>query len=173
MSKSALTLREGNLTFHFNANCQPQKYDDWAFYRRQFQSVAGGCKAIDFVCLEGDSAWLIEVKDYRQHPRIKTIDLDEELALKTRDTLAGLAAASMQATNGQKLFAREVFTKKKWRVALHIEQKRSRSKLFTPVADPAKIIMKLRKSLKAIDAHPKVVSIKKPAPGAPWSVTSP
>ena len=36
---------------------------------------------------------LIEVKDYRFHPRTKPIPLCDEVALKVRDTLAGLAAA--------------------------------------------------------------------------------
>ena len=83
------TITEGALTFSFPAGCQASKYDDWSFYSNQFQPVANGCKAIDILCVEGNVSWLIEVKDYRWHPRTKAIDIAGELATKVRDTLAG------------------------------------------------------------------------------------
>jgi hypothetical protein len=44
------------------------KYDDSAFHRNQFQSFAGGSKAMDAVAFSADDTlWLIEVKDYRRH----------------------------------------------------------------------------------------------------------
>ena len=82
-------IEEGDLKFTFPDHCEAHKYDEWAFYRNQFQSVAGGSKAVDIVCVSGDTAWLIEIKDYRRHPRTKVIDIDDELARKVRDTLAG------------------------------------------------------------------------------------
>ena len=68
-------IREGDLTFSFPDQCEAGKYDDWAFYRNQFQSAAGGSKAVDVLCLADGVAWLVEIKDYRQHPRTKLIDL--------------------------------------------------------------------------------------------------
>ena len=35
-------IEEGDLTFSFPDHCKAGKYDDWAFYRNQFQAVAGG-----------------------------------------------------------------------------------------------------------------------------------
>ena len=40
-------ISEEGVTFCFPDNCEAGKYDDWAFYRNQYQSVAGGSKAID------------------------------------------------------------------------------------------------------------------------------
>ena len=37
-------LTEGNLEFRFQSDAA--HYDEWAFYRNQFQNVAGGSKAI-------------------------------------------------------------------------------------------------------------------------------
>lgn len=58
---------EGSLAFRFPDNCQASKYEDWAFYRNQFQAIAKGSKAVDFVCVTDAACWLVEIKDYRQH----------------------------------------------------------------------------------------------------------
>lgn len=69
------------------------------------------------------SLWLIEVKDYRQHQRTKTLDFAQEIAQKVCDTLAELAAAQCNA-NDQKeqTFAQDALSRKKMRVVLHLEQ---------------------------------------------------
>ena len=98
-------IEEGDLTFSFPDHCEAGKYDDWAFYRNQFQAVAGGSKAVDILCLcladrlADRVAWLVEIKDYRRHRRTKSIDLWDEVATKVRDTLSGLAAASANAND--------------------------------------------------------------------------
>lgn len=92
-------IREGGLTFCFSTSCHAAKYDDWAFYRNQFQSIANGCKAVDILCVEGNSSWLIEIKNYRSYPRTKVITITEEIAIKVRDTLGGLAAAAKYAND--------------------------------------------------------------------------
>ena len=71
-------IEEGGLTFSFPDHCEAGKYDEWSFYREQFQSAAGGSKAVDMLCIADDVAWLIEVKDYRHHRRAKAIDLCDE-----------------------------------------------------------------------------------------------
>ena len=93
-------IEEGDLKFSFPDHCEAGKYDEWSFYRNQFQSVASGSKAVDILCLSDDAAWLIEIKDYRLHPRQKLIDIDDEVASKVRDTLAGLAAARRWHSSG-------------------------------------------------------------------------
>ena len=85
---------EGDLTFCFPDDWQVTKFDGWSFYRNQFQQVCGGAKAIDILALAPDYClWLIEVKDYRQQRRAKTIELTDEIAYKVRDSLAALVAA--------------------------------------------------------------------------------
>ena len=75
-------IEEGDLKFSFPDHCEAGKYDEWSFYRKQFQSVADGSKAVDILCLSDDAAWLIEFKDYRKHPRQKLIDIGDEVASK-------------------------------------------------------------------------------------------
>lgn len=97
-------FHEGRLTFTFPDPLEAAQYDSWAFYRNQFNSAFGGTKAIDFICIDNDKTWLIEVKDYRANRRTKAIDLADEIALKVRDTLAGLAQQSpMQITKASGL----------------------------------------------------------------------
>jgi len=93
------------LSFRFRDGCHASKYDDWSLYRNQFQPIAGGCRAVDILCVEGGVSWLIEIKDYRQYRRTKVIDIAAELASKVRYTLAGLASQPKQrmwSSNGNK-----------------------------------------------------------------------
>ena len=75
------TISEGDLTFQFPSGSHVGKYDDWAFYRNQFSKIPG-TKAVDFVCVHGTECWLIEVKDYRFHPRTKPTNIAHEVARK-------------------------------------------------------------------------------------------
>ena len=146
------TIKEGDLTFSFPADCRASKYDDWSFCRSQFHRVAGGCKAIDILCVEDDVAWLIEIKDYRQHPRTKAIDIADELSIKIRDTLAGLASAAKMANKaGDLRHARQsLASRRRWRVVLHLEQPATQSKLRPKAIDTASLLSKLRmRKLKA------------------------
>ncbi len=123
------TIAEGSLKFHFPDNCRVGKYDAWAFYRNQFQSVATGSKAIDMVCVTDDVCWLVEIKDYRKCRRSKPINIDKELATKVRDTLAGLASAAKNANDcKERELARQTLAgSRRWRVVLHLEQPSKRT----------------------------------------------
>ena len=157
--------------FSFPDHCEAGKYDEWAFYRNQFQPVAGGSKAVDILCVADDAAWLIEVKDYRQHRREKSNDLGDEIAGKVRDTLSGLAAASANANcREERALARRALARRRWRVALHLEQPRG-SRLRPRPIDPANVLAKLRsRKLKAVDAHPVVLDSQDRRPDVPWTV---
>lgn len=151
-------INEGRLRFLFPDNTVATKYDDWSFYRNQFNSAFGGTKAIDIVHVDSLQTWLIEIKDYRVDRRTKAIEIGDEIALKVRDTLAGLAAAKCMANdNDEKKAASKALEKNRIRVLLHIEQPLKHSKLFPKVFDPSKILQKLKHLLKAVDAHPRVV----------------
>lgn len=155
-----LQITEGNLTFTFSDNANATKYDTWSFYRNQFNHAFGGAKAVDIILVDHDQTWLIEVKDYRIHRRSKTIDIGDELALKVRDTLAGLAAASFNANDqNEKRIAQQALRKRRIRIVLHIEQPIKHSKLFPKAIDPSKLTMKLKQVLRAVDAHPIVVDM--------------
>ena len=151
-------IREGALTFSFPDDCNAGKYDDWAFYRNQLQSVAGGSKAVDILCLADGVAWLVEIKDYRRHRRTNPLELCDEVATKVRDTLSGLAAASANANDAaEQALACRALSMRRWRVALHLEQPNVASRLRPRAIDPASMKSKLRKGLKAIDPRPEVV----------------
>ena len=163
-------IEEGGLRFSFPDHCEAGKYDDWAFYRNQFQPVADGSKAVDIVCVADAAAWLIEVKDYRRHPRTKPSGLDVELAGKVRDTLAGLAAASANADcREERTLARRALAMHRWRVVLHLEQSRG-TRLRPRPFDVASVLAALSRKLKAVDLHPLVLDRETPHPGIPWTV---
>lgn len=167
-----VVINEGSLTFSFPAEADATKYDEWSFYRNQFNNAFGGTKAIDLIYIDTDQTWLIEIKDYRANRRIKTIDLGDEIALKVRDTLAGLAAGKCNASDpDEKRLARLALKRNKLRVVLHIEQPRKPSKLFPKVVDPSKLIMKLKQKVGAVDAHPAVVDQHSLKANMNWTVT--
>jgi hypothetical protein len=88
------------IDFHFPQGWETAEYDKWRFYRKQFQNAVIGHKGVDVIAINNRNIlWLIELKDYRRHPRKKVIDLAEEVALKVRDTLAGIMAAASAASS--------------------------------------------------------------------------
>ena len=163
-------ITEGALTFSFPNGFKARKYDDWTFYKKHFQSVAGGSKAVDILCIARGAAWLIEIKDYRQYSRKKTIDLCNEVAIKVRDTLSGLATAYANADDkAEKYFARRVVETGEWRVVLHLEQLDEGSRLWPTAINPANVRLKLRQKLKAVDPNAMVTDIRRLG-DVPWSV---
>lgn len=163
---------EGALTFTFPENCIASKYDEWSHYRNQFQSTCGSNKAVDLVCIEDQVAWMIEVKDYREHARTKAIDLSDEIAIKVRDTLAGMVSASLHANDkDEKRCAKKFVRSEQLRVVLHLEQPEKHSRLRPRAIDPDKIALKLRTLLKAVDPHPIVVDRNSLHAAIRWNVT--
>lgn len=151
-------ITEGNLNFTFKQGTEASKYDDWVFYRNQFNSAFGGTKAVDIICVDTRTAWLIEIKDYRLHARTKPQDLAAEVAQKVRDSIAGLVAAAANANDqDEKILARKLLSKRSWRIVLHLEQPVKTSKLRPKAINPADVLNKLKNLLKTIDPHPLVV----------------
>ena len=168
-----MKIQEGRLIFTFPAGDMATKYDCWDFYRKRFNSAFGGAKAVDLIFVDGSTTWLIEVKDYRAHPRTKSIELGEEVALKVRDTLAGLVAAKNSANDfNEKSIARHALKRDRLRIVLHLEQPAKPSKLFPKAVDPSKVKQKIKqkKWLKPVDAHPDVVDQYTLKPSMPWTV---
>ena len=162
----------GELTFRFPDGCEATKYDEWHFYAKKFQSIHDGTKAVDIVCVVPDEAWLIEVKDYREHERTKSIDIADEVAAKVRDTLSGLAAASANAEgDDEKEMAERALGRRCWRVALHLEQAvPTESGLPAPLIDDANVLLKLRSRLRSVDTEAVVVDVQRSRGRVPWAV---
>jgi len=116
--------------------------------------------------------WLVELKDYRLGQRGKDkIPLWDEIAIKARDTLAGLFAAKVEAGHHDHVFAEQSVTATKLRVVLHLEQPATHTKLFPRVYDRADVQQKIKQLVKPIDAHPRVVELNNMA-HVPWAAVS-
>jgi len=146
------------------------KYDDSSFHRKQFQGFAGGSKAMDVVALSDEGTlWLIEVKDYRQHPRTKPSSVFAEVAAKVRATLAGLAVARVKANDPhERKLAAQAMTCTNLRVTLQLSQPHRPSRLFPQVIDPMDGRDKMRRELRAVDAHPLCMASATQIANAPW-----
>lgn len=156
------TIEEGDLSFSFPDGTVAEKYDDWAFYQNRFQSAFGGTKAVDILHVDARQTWLIEVKDYRSHRRTKIVDIGDEIAVKVRDTLAGLVAAKCNATDEkERIAAHAALKRNRFRVVLHIEQPGKPSRLFPQVVDPSKLLLKLKQCLRSVDPHPRITDRKR------------
>ena len=166
------TITEGKLKFNFPDEWNVSKYDDWSHYRNQFIKVCEGVKAVDVLAVEPkECCWLLEIKDYREHVRTKTIDLADEMAEKVRDTLAGLVGAQFCANDAEeKNAARQALRARNLKVVLHLEQPRKHSTLFPRAINPAAVLQRLKQLIKAIDPHPRVVE-RAAMTGIPWTVT--
>jgi hypothetical protein len=154
------SLQEGNLRLDFPPGWDAQKYDDWAFYRQHFIRSRDGLKAVDVLAWQPDArtAWLVEIKDYRLHPRTKGSDIHREVAVKVLDTLAALLPAAVHANDEtERAFARKILKAKSLRVVLHLEQPGHASKLFPRAFDLADVQQKLSQVLRPVDPHPRVV----------------
>jgi hypothetical protein len=140
-----INIQVDSLIFNFPDLWKVCKYDEWAFYRNQFSKMSPGIKAVDLLAIESQVIWLIEAKDYRQHPRTKTIDLADEVVQKVLYTLAAMLPAKINASNtSESYFATEVLKGQQLRVVLHLEQPVKTSKLFPRAIDPSKVQLKLR-----------------------------
>jgi hypothetical protein len=150
------TLSVDGLDFEFEDTWTVGKFDDWTFYRKQFSRMWNGIKSIDLLAYDphARTLWLIEVKDYRSHPRTKVISLADEVAHKVFDTFAALLPAAANATVAEeKKLARESLASKRIRVVLHLEQPAKTSTLRPRAIDPANVRQELKRLLKPIDPH--------------------
>lgn len=147
------------------------KYDDSSFHRNQFQSFAGGSKAMDAVAVSDEGTlWLIEVKDYRRHRRTKPSSVFAEVAEKTRATLAGLAVARVRANDQQECsLARQAMACGQIRVALQLAQAARPSRLFPQVVDPLDAQQQLKREVRAVDPHPVCVAGSPRDSRLPWT----
>jgi hypothetical protein len=167
------SLTEGKLRFDFPDQWEATQYDSWTFYENQFADSCGGNKAVDFLAHhpQEDPLWLIEVKDYRKHRRSKSIHVWDEMAVKVRDTLAGLVAARTSGVVPDNHWAERGLKKPRLRCILHLEQPSKHSKLFPRTLDPARIQEKLRQVMKPIDPHARVTELNNMV-HVPWTAAS-
>ena len=97
-------ITEGNLEFTFDAGWEVLKYDrDGSYYKTQMEKNIKPAKAVDFLCHSADRTLLmLEVKDFRKGVpgREKFDKLPMTVAIKARDTIAGVIGGSHRASDG-------------------------------------------------------------------------
>ncbi len=158
-------FQEGRVEFKFPDTWQVLRPEDASYYKRHFQNFADGCKEMDFILFDpADSVlWLLEVKDYTTNPRTKTQCVLQEVAEKSRDSLALLYAGAI-CDNAQPpcvaQLAKDTWIPSKVRVILHIDQPNKPSKLFPGAPMAANAAQVLRSKVKAVDPHALVTSCK-------------
>ncbi len=162
------TLDIDGLQFAFPADWKASKYDDWTFYRHHFCKQVPGIKAVDAIAFSPDrAAYLIEVKDYRHPATEKPSGLAEAVADKVLHTLAAMLPARLHALGDEKSLAKDVLRCANLQIVLHVELPPGHRHALVDLAD---IKQKLKILLRAVDTHPKIVSIQRPGNLA-WNVT--
>jgi len=157
--------------FDFPERWIASKYDDWAFYREHWSRIGNGIKSVDIVAVSPDrTGWLIEVKDYGEHPRTKPSDLAQEVVDKVLDTLAAILPAAVNATDDpERTLAFSLCRAERLRIVLHLELPAAGSRLHRNAVDPADVLQKLRQRLKPVDRTP-IVTAMAQMRGVPWRV---
>ncbi|MBO1319733.1 hypothetical protein [Acanthopleuribacter pedis] len=106
-------------------------------------------------------------------PRTKPSELSEEIAVKVRDTLAGLVCTKVNGRDEtEKVVANEALQQNQIRVVVHLEQPRRESRIKPLLINPANLKLKLKQLIKAVDPHPDVVDRRTLKNTMPWNVTS-
>jgi hypothetical protein len=94
-------FREGDLEFTFGPSWTVLKYDEnGSYYKTTLDRQVKPTKAVDFLCwCSGEPLLMLEVKDFsRAVPaREKFAKIPMVVAIKTRDTLAGIIGGSHHA----------------------------------------------------------------------------
>lgn len=98
-------VREGSVKLLFEEGSRILKYDDSHYFRSFFCNTAGGSKGVDAICIARAVCWLVEIKAVKpslwEDQRFRVRDVVRRAALQVRDTLAGLASASVRAEEGE------------------------------------------------------------------------
>ncbi len=189
------TLTEGSLEFEFPSGWRETKFDEWAFYRNQFQKLGqahihcsrcevpmectcgnrrvAGTKGVDFLAIDTTTnCWHIEVKDYRATRASDFTFLADEVALKVRDTLSCLVACSINGNEPRETtIANRAVRSNSHRVVLHLEQPTYHRSLVSRNSRRASVLQRLKQLVRPIDRRPLVVDMTSLS-DVDWSVTS-
>ncbi len=174
------TVQENKLCFEFPEDWKVTKYDNWDFYRKQFNDkLCKRLKATDILAIDPqNTVWFIEIKDLRrekdkaEHERTNPETLPDTIVLKVLHTLAALLPARLGSSKDiERNFAENVLQAKQLRVVLHLEYPKDIDESLA-ISVLANIQQELRRKFKrAIDPHPLVVEMTN-MQDLPWTVSS-
>ncbi len=163
-------IKEGNLTFSFEFGAV--KFDDSAFYRRQFVRIQNNIQAVDIVAVDNETAYLIEVKDYT-HPDTENLTLKELIRTIISKILLTLSAILPMKNNAnvraEKMIAEKFSRADRISVIFHMELPPPRRTLRQSAFNIQNLQIQLRRKLRSVDPHLKIVSASN-SEGLPWRV---
>ena len=173
---------EDLISFDFQNGFFVEKLDAMKFYVDHYSKIQDE-KSVDFVAFNPDKSelWLVEVKDYRNRERKKTVGLIDEIAKKISSSLACLIAMrgnSQYATDAERDFAAKAIVQTKLRVVFHLElsePNQEKSNKFKKQSRSFYVDLKtvrdsLRRTLRPIDPDAIVSTVTKPR-AVPWKAT--
>ncbi|CAG1770211.1 hypothetical protein BAC3_00877 [uncultured bacterium] len=171
-------IKEKNLIFIFEFDAI--KFDESSFYRNCFGKInikkynpnetQKGVAAVDILAVNGNTGYLIEIKDYtKPNAKLEIEKLIEVVANKVISTLAAILPMKNNASIPEEKDIAALFSKtNEIRIFLHIEFP-PLSKLEQEASSDYQIIQtKLKSKLQYIDENPKVVTTEEA--DYPWSV---
>ncbi len=101
-------IREGNLEFSFGNSWDVCKYDgNGSYYKTLMEKNVKPTKAVDFLCFcSAHRLFMLEVKDFSLGVpnREKFENIPMSVAIKARDTIAGIIGGSHCASNDEQTF---------------------------------------------------------------------
>ena len=165
------TISENRLTFEFSEDFDVIKYDKTHFFQKRFNKISSGIKAVDIIAVNNSTTYLIEVKDYT-HPgtRSEEVNLVGILIQKVLSTLSALMPMKNNAySNDEKNIAGKALMANKIVVVLHIEIPPYTKKIKQSFLKLDNLQIDLKRKIKPIDPHPKIVSKNKMG-SLPWKV---
>ncbi len=105
-----MKLKEGKIEFDFDDKIWKKviKYDESTDFKKI--EKLNGTKAVDFAGLCNSDMVFIEVKNYRgvrieKKEILKTGEIEDEIATKVKDTIAGIVGAARNSTHQKHLFS--------------------------------------------------------------------
>lgn len=170
-----MIIEEGKLKFNFSKSFDAIKFDDSIYYRKHFQKIQQGIKAIDILAINRDENYMIEVKDYT-HPDTVPLEhtqLLEDIIKKFIFSISAIYPMSYIITqNEEQEIAKNFLKNRILFLILHIEIPRPRRNLKQSNYNLPNLQLELRRRLSTITnkTNIKVVS-KSNLKDLPWSVT--
>ena len=164
---------ESNLIFNFNSSLSIQ-YDETKYYKEKFQSISEtDISAVDFISIENNIGYLIEVKDYR-NPNTKFIsykDLMPDLIKKILSTLSSIVPMRLMSEElNEKDIAYNFSKVKALTIVFHIELPSKLSRQQMAYFRRDKLELALKRKLSPISNNIYVVSTDSNL-SLPWQVT--
>ena len=166
-----MKLTEKNLVFDFNSSLSIQ-YDETEYYRKGFQTISDDISAVDFITIEQNNGYLVEIKDYR-HPDTELISYKELIPIlikKILSTLSSIIPMKVMASKIDEKTIAESFSQiNQLTIVLHIELPSKLSKQEMAFFRRDKLELELKRKLLPIYNYLYVVSSTSKV-ALPWSV---